>query len=153
MVVALGTDLYSSHLHHRTYLLQMCFNLVLYTLTSSFIKSEQLSSEASQKIRKYFERRKISLLKLSGSMCITCFNMPKLCILATGYICVFHMFLTINSDFFLKQHKVVGRCSGDVMIFLWSTNWIIYIYILQYLEEIHSFWGYEKRANYELRNK
>jgi hypothetical protein len=32
--------------------------------------------------------------------------------------------LTIDSDYFLKQHWPVGVCSGDVICFLWGTNCI-----------------------------
>jgi hypothetical protein len=34
------------------------------------------------------------------------------------------MVLTINSDCFPKQHYPAGLCSGDIMCFLWGTNWI-----------------------------
>jgi hypothetical protein len=34
----------------------------------------------------------------------TCFNTLKLYILPTQYICVFRMVLTVNSDYFPKQH-------------------------------------------------
>jgi hypothetical protein len=56
-------------------------------------------------------------------VCTTCFNTLKLCILPTQCICVFRMVVTINSDFYPKQHQPVGLCSGDVMCFLWGTNW------------------------------
>jgi hypothetical protein len=39
------------------------------------------------------------------------------------------MILTTNSDYFPKQHQPAGLCSGDVMCFLWGTNWI-YIYCI-----------------------
>jgi hypothetical protein len=34
----------------------------------------------------------------------TWFNIPKLCILPTEGICLIHMVLKVNSDFFPKQH-------------------------------------------------
>jgi hypothetical protein len=64
----------------------------------------------------------------------TCFNTLNLCILPTECIYVFRMVLTIDSDCFPKQHYPVGLCSGDVMCFLWGTNWIL----IYYLEEIQS---------------
>jgi hypothetical protein len=76
----------------------------------------------------------LTLLSLVVSIYTTRFNTLKLCILPTQCICVFRMVLTMNSDCFLKQHFPVGLCSGDVMCFLWNTNWN-YIY---YLEEIPS---------------
>jgi hypothetical protein len=38
------------------------------------------------------------------SICITCFNKPKLCNLPTQCICVFCMIFKIKSDCFPKQH-------------------------------------------------
>jgi hypothetical protein len=38
------------------------------------------------------------------TMCTICFNVLKLCILPTQCICVLRMVLTINSDYFPKQH-------------------------------------------------
>jgi hypothetical protein len=38
------------------------------------------------------------------TICTTCYNIPKLCILPTECICVFRTVLTINSDCFPKQH-------------------------------------------------
>jgi hypothetical protein len=43
-------------------------------------------------------------LQPSGFTCTTCFNTLKLCILATECVCVFRMVLTINSEYFPKQH-------------------------------------------------
>jgi hypothetical protein len=37
-------------------------------------------------------------------VCTTCYNIQKLCILPTQCIYVFRMILTINSDYFPKQH-------------------------------------------------
>jgi hypothetical protein len=38
------------------------------------------------------------------TICTTCFNTLKLCILPTQCVCVFRMILTISSDCFPKQH-------------------------------------------------
>jgi hypothetical protein len=58
------------------------------------------------------------------------FNITEICILPTKCICVFHVVLTRNSDCFPKQHWLAGLCSGDVMCFLWGTNWIYTYYLL-----------------------
>jgi hypothetical protein len=49
----------------------------------------------------------------------------SLCILYTQCVYMFHMILTINSDYFPKQNQTFGLCSGHVMCFLWGTNWIL----------------------------
>jgi hypothetical protein len=61
-------------------------------------------------------------LKPSGSTGTTCFNILKLCILPTQYIYVFHMVLSIKSDYPLKQHHPFYLSSGDVMRLLWGTE-------------------------------
>jgi hypothetical protein len=38
------------------------------------------------------------------TICTTCYNTLKLCILPTQCICVFRVVLTINTDCFPKQH-------------------------------------------------
>jgi hypothetical protein len=38
------------------------------------------------------------------AVCTNLFDVQKLCILPTQCIYVFHMVLTINSDYFPKQH-------------------------------------------------
>jgi hypothetical protein len=43
-------------------------------------------------------------LKHNGNNVNTCFNIKEPCILPTLWIYVFHMILTINSDYFFKQH-------------------------------------------------
>jgi hypothetical protein len=63
---------------------------------------------------------------------------PTLMFSPTQCICVFRMILTINSDYFPKQHYPVGLCSGDVMCFLWGTNWI-YIYCILPTQRIYVF--------------
>jgi hypothetical protein len=65
----------------------------------------------------------------SVTICTTRFNTLKLCILPTQCICVFRMVLTINSHSFRKQHEQVALCSGDVVCFLWGTNWICIYYL------------------------
>jgi hypothetical protein len=45
-----------------------------------------------------------NILKPGYSICSTCCNTLKLCILPTQCVCVFRMVLTINSDCFPKQH-------------------------------------------------
>jgi hypothetical protein len=52
------------------------------------------------------------------TVCTTAFYVLKLEILPTEYVCMFHMDLTINSDFSPKQHYGVDLCSGDVTCFL-----------------------------------
>jgi hypothetical protein len=42
------------------------------------------------------------------------------------------MDLTINSDYFPKQNEPVGLCSGDVMCFLWGTDWFSNYHIVVY---------------------
>jgi hypothetical protein len=69
-----------------------------------------------------------------ATICTTRFNILKLCFLPTEYICVFYMVLKINSDYFSKQ-----ICCGDVMCFLWGTNWIniIYLGLIAFVWERH----------------
>jgi hypothetical protein len=58
--------------------------------------------------------------------------------LSTQCICVFRMVLTINSDCFHEHHWPVDLCSGDVMCFLWGTDWIaIYSDSLSWLRIWH----------------
>jgi hypothetical protein len=48
-----------------------------------------------------------SQVTLSSSVvtvCVTCFNIQKLCIFPTHYMYVFHVILRINSDCYPKQH-------------------------------------------------
>jgi hypothetical protein len=67
--------------------------------------------------------------KPSGSICITCFDVLKLCILHTQYICVCRMFLTVNSSFHPKQHCRDGLCNWGVRCFLWGTSWTSIYYL------------------------
>jgi hypothetical protein len=72
------------------------------------------------------------------TICTISFSILKCCILLTESVCVFRRFLTINSESFPKQHLPVGLCGGDVMCFLWGTNWTC----TYYLEEIQCLKGY-----------
>jgi hypothetical protein len=45
-------------------------------------------------------------------------NRQQLSALSTEYICVFHMILPLNSDYFHKQHKPFDLCTGDTLCFL-----------------------------------
>jgi hypothetical protein len=38
-------------------------------------------------------------------------------------------FLTTNSFYLPKQHRVTGLCNGDAMYFLWDKNWILVCYL------------------------
>jgi hypothetical protein len=60
-------------------------------------------------------------------ICTTRFNLVELCILFRECVYVFRMVLTIKSDCFPKQHSPFDLCSGDVMCFLWGTNWTLII--------------------------
>jgi hypothetical protein len=76
--------------------------------------------------------KKADVITLSSSVvaiCTTRFNTPKLCILPTQCTCVFRMVLTIKSDCFPKRHWPARLCSGDVICFLWGTNWIFICYL------------------------
>jgi hypothetical protein len=66
-------------------------------------------------------------------ICITYLNIQKLHSLPTQCIYMFRMILTINSDYFLKQDYPSGLCSGEVMCFLWGTDWTV----TYYLEGLH----------------
>jgi hypothetical protein len=46
----------------------------------------------------------VNLLKPGGSVCTAWANMLKLFILSTKCICMFHMALTINTEYFPKEH-------------------------------------------------
>jgi hypothetical protein len=72
------------------------------------------------------------------TICATWFNIKKLLILP---IYKFRMILTVNSDCFPKQHEPAGLCSGDVISFLWGTNWVhIYIAFCQQSVFMCSLW-------------
>jgi hypothetical protein len=67
-------------------------------------------------------------LKPSGCVCTICYNAQKLCILPTECIYVFHIVLSIISDYFPKRHYSLCLCSRDIMCFLWGMNWIFISY-------------------------
>jgi hypothetical protein len=58
------------------------------------------------------------------TICTTCFYILKLCIPPTECICMLRMVLTINCNCFTKQNSLVDLCSGDVICFLWGTDFI-----------------------------
>jgi hypothetical protein len=39
------------------------------------------------------------------------------------------MILTLNSDYFLKQHQPVDLCNGEVLRSFWGTDWILKCYL------------------------
>jgi hypothetical protein len=57
-------------------------------------------------------------------ICPTCFNNNS-----SFCIYVFHMILTINRDYFLKQHQPVNLCNGNVLCFLCGKEWILKYYL------------------------
>jgi hypothetical protein len=62
-------------------------------------------------------------------MCITCCNSQQFCVLLTKCICRFHMILSVNSDYFLKQHQLTVLCNGYGLCFLCGTYWIFKYYL------------------------
>lgn len=57
----------------------------------------------------------VSPLKTSGSIGITCLNIPNLCILPTDYVCMFLVVYTVSGNF---STKPINVCSGNVISFL-----------------------------------
>jgi hypothetical protein len=39
------------------------------------------------------------------------------------------MILSVNRDYFLKQHQSVNLCNGEVLSFLCGTDWILKYYV------------------------
>jgi hypothetical protein len=46
-------------------------------------------------------------------------------------ICGVNMILDANNDYFLKQHRPVDLCNGEVLCFLYGTDWILKYYLDQ----------------------
>jgi hypothetical protein len=56
------------------------------------------------------------------TICTAFFNIRELFVLPTECIYEFHVILSVNSDYFLKQQKQVDLCNGEVLCFLRSTD-------------------------------
>jgi hypothetical protein len=72
-------------------------------------------------------RNLINPLNPSGHYVPAIFRVCK----AVFYIYGFCVILTVNSDYFLKQHQSADLCNGDVCCSLWGTDWIIKYYLDQ----------------------
>jgi hypothetical protein len=66
-----------------------------------------------------------TLWSLVVIICRICFNNLQPCIPSLWVL----MVLTVNSDYFLKQHQPVDLCNGEVCCSLWGTDWNLKYYL------------------------
>jgi hypothetical protein len=65
----------------------------------------------------------INPLKLSGNYMYHLIQQLVTLNFPAEFVYVFGMILKIN-DYFLKQHQPTDLCNGEVLCFLWDTNYI-----------------------------
>jgi hypothetical protein len=55
------------------------------------------------------------------------FQVPPASTINNFSLCIygFRVFLTVNSDYFLKHHYLVYFCNGEVWCFLCGADWIL----------------------------
>jgi hypothetical protein len=71
----------------------------------------------------------LTFQSLVGTIYTTYFNNQQFCVLPTKCICRFFNILSVNSDYFLKQHQPVYLCNGEELCFLCGTDWILKYYL------------------------
>lgn len=109
------------YLYMNTY--QLTQLLISFWFSSKWKSNLWLAKTMQEQVEDWVQAN--SLLKPSICMCTTWFNIIQVEFWVLSTECISAFYLVLNKQwFFLKQHWLVGFCSGYIMGLLWGTNWI-----------------------------